>query len=79
MRRRNIYDDIVTGYELDSRSSIPGSVPTSLLSNGYSGLLPWRSNSHGVKLTTHVHLVPRSRMVELYFHSPICPDGIVLE
>jgi hypothetical protein len=25
----------------------------------------------GVKLTTHLHLVQRSRMVELYLHSPI--------
>jgi hypothetical protein len=23
-----------------------------------------------VNLTTHLHLVPRSRMVELYLHSP---------
>jgi hypothetical protein len=32
----------------------------------------------GVKLTTHLHLVPRSRKVELYLHSPICFHGIVL-
>jgi hypothetical protein len=32
-----------------------------------------------VKLTTHLHLVPRSRMVELYLHSPICLHGIVLK
>jgi hypothetical protein len=25
-----------------------------------------------------LHLVPRSRMVELYLHSPICLHGIVL-
>jgi hypothetical protein len=31
--------------------------PPSLLSNGYQGLLPW-----GVKLTTHLYLVPKSRM-----------------
>jgi hypothetical protein len=30
------------------------------------------------KLTTHIHLVPRSRMVELYLNSPICLHGIVL-
>jgi hypothetical protein len=26
--------------------------------------------SRGVKPTTHFHLVPRSRMVELYLHTP---------
>jgi hypothetical protein len=25
-----------------------------------------------VKLTTHLHVVPMPRNVELYFHSPIC-------
>jgi hypothetical protein len=29
-------------------------------------------------LTTHLHLVLRSRMVELYLHSPTCFHGIVL-
>jgi hypothetical protein len=36
-----------------------------LLSNGC------RESGRGVKVTTHLHLVPRSRMVELYFHSPM--------
>jgi hypothetical protein len=31
-----------------------------------------------VKLTTHFHLVPNSRKVELYLHSRICIHGIVL-
>jgi hypothetical protein len=31
--------------------------PPSLLSNGYQGLFPW-----GMKLTTHVHLMPKSIM-----------------
>jgi hypothetical protein len=31
-----------------------------------------------VKLTTHLHLVPRLRIEELYLHSPICLHGIVL-
>jgi hypothetical protein len=34
--------------------------------------------SSGVKLTIHHRLVPRSRMVELYLHSPIRIYGIVL-
>jgi hypothetical protein len=32
----------------------------------------------GVKLTAHVHLVPRSRMVELYLHSHVRLRGVVL-
>jgi len=34
----------------------------SLLSNGYQGLFPWGWSSGRVKLTTHLHLVPRSRL-----------------
>jgi hypothetical protein len=33
----------------------------------------------GVKFTSHLHLVPRSRKVELYLHCPICLHGIVLK
>jgi hypothetical protein len=38
--------------------------PPNLLSNGYQGqaLSPWGENGWGVKLTTHLHLLPRSRM-----------------
>jgi hypothetical protein len=32
----------------------------------------------GGKLTTHFHLVPRSRMVELYLHFPTTLHGVVL-
>jgi hypothetical protein len=32
----------------------------------------------GVKLTTHLHLVRRSRMVELYLHCPVCIHGAML-
>jgi len=28
----------------------------------YEGLFPWGWNGRSVKLTTHVHLVPKSRM-----------------
>jgi hypothetical protein len=35
--------------------------PPSLLSNGYRGLFPRGLSSRGVKLTTHLQLVPRSR------------------
>jgi hypothetical protein len=45
---------------------------------GTGGLFPWVYSGRGVKLTTHLHLVPRSRMLELYFHSPIYLYGIAL-
>jgi hypothetical protein len=32
----------------------------------------------GVNLTTHLHLVPMLRMVELHFHSPIPLNGVVV-
>jgi hypothetical protein len=35
--------------------------PPSLLSNAYRGHFPWRYGGRGVKLTTHLHLVPRSK------------------
>jgi hypothetical protein len=31
-----------------------------------------------MKLTTHLHPLPRSRMMELYLHSPLCLHGVVL-
>jgi hypothetical protein len=33
--------------------------PPSLLSNGYRGLFPWGLSGRGMKLTTHLQLVPR--------------------
>jgi hypothetical protein len=78
------------GYGLDGRGSRQGKQifstpqhldqlwgPPSLLSNGYHGMYSRGKSSGDVKLTTHLHLVPRSRMVELYLHSPICLHGIV--
>jgi hypothetical protein len=41
--------------------------------NGYWGLFP-----RGVKLTTHLHLVLRLKMMELYLHSPVRLQGVVL-
>jgi hypothetical protein len=38
----------------------------------FSGHFPRNKEAGGMKLTTHLHLVPRSRMVELYLHSPMC-------
>jgi hypothetical protein len=82
------------GYGLDGPGSIPGGArfffppqrpdrfwgPPSLLSNGYGELNPRgvKQSSGGVNLTTHLHLVPRPRKMELYLHSPICLHGILL-
>jgi hypothetical protein len=70
---------IVTGYMLDRLGSIPGRDkryfsspqcpdqlwgPPTLLSNGYWGLFfGW-----SMRLTTHLNLLLRLRMVELYLH-----------
>jgi hypothetical protein len=50
----------------------------SLIHNGYRGLFPRDYSGRGVKMTTHLHLVQRSRMVELYLHFFIRLRGIVL-
>jgi hypothetical protein len=36
------------------------------------------SSDWGMKLATYLHLVPKSRIVELYLHSPICLQAIML-
>jgi hypothetical protein len=62
---------------MDDRGSIPGrdrdffsslqrpdcfwDLP-SLLPKGYHDLFPWGQSGRGMKLTTHLHLVPKSRM-----------------
>jgi hypothetical protein len=52
--------------------------PTQLLIQWVPGLFPRGWSRQGVKLTTHLHLVLRSRMVELYLQSPIHLHGVVL-
>jgi hypothetical protein len=47
--------------------------PPNLLSNGYMGLFPREYSSRGVKLTTHLQLVPRSRKcgsIHPFSHTP---------
>jgi hypothetical protein len=86
IRRQHL--SITTGYRLDGPSSIPGSArfipspqlpdrlsgPPSLLSNGH-----WGKSGRGMKLTTHFHLEPRLRKVELHLRSPIRLHGVVLK
>jgi hypothetical protein len=84
---------IATGYGLNGRGSNPGKEnifsyaqrldrlcgPPSLLSNVFGGSsFPGGKTGRDVKLTSHLHLVPRSRMVELYLLSHTCLHGIVL-
>jgi hypothetical protein len=38
----------------------------------------WRYSARSVNLIAHLHLVPRSRMVELYLDPPICLHGVAL-
>jgi hypothetical protein len=76
-----------TDYGLDYQGSIPGKGKSFLFSI-FSGSalgptqLPIRwipgALSLGLKLVTLFHLLPRSRMMELYLHSPTCIHGIVL-
>jgi hypothetical protein len=47
--------------------------PPNLLFNAYRGQGGW-----GVKLTTHLQLMPKSKNVDLYNHSPIRLHGVVL-
>jgi hypothetical protein len=86
--RRDSSVGIAMAYGLDGRGSIPSRArffsapqrlgPTQAPIQWVPGALPRGWSGRGVKLTSHVHLVPRSRMVELCLHSPICFHGIVL-
>jgi hypothetical protein len=69
---------IETGYGLNGRSSIPGKgnkfFSTPQCPDRHWGLPRLLCNSYhgqGVKLTTRLHLLPRSRSVELELHSRI--------
>jgi hypothetical protein len=44
--------------------------PPSLPSNGYQGLFPWGYSGRGAKLTTHLHLVPKSKNAWSYTSTP---------
>jgi hypothetical protein len=64
---------------LFSVASRPPLEPTQLTIQWVPILHPRKESGRSVKLTTHLHLVPRSRMVELYVHSSIRLHGIVLQ
>jgi hypothetical protein len=51
---------------------------SSLLSKGHRRLFTLELSGQDVKLTTHLHLVPRSGMVKPYLHSLIHLHGVLL-
>jgi hypothetical protein len=91
-RSRDSSVSTATGYVLDGQDSIPGrskrffstTVPRPALGSTQPpiqwvpGSLSPGQSGRGVKLTTHLHLEPGSRMTELYFHSPTRLHGVVL-
>jgi hypothetical protein len=82
--------DIATGYGLDDRGSIAGrgnrffsspdgckAYPASY-PMGFRGFFFRVKTARGIMLTTHLRVVPRSIMVELYLHSPTHLYGVAL-
>jgi hypothetical protein len=62
------------GISLYSIASRPVLGPTQPPSQKYWRLFPREESGPGVKLTSHLHLEPRSRMVKV--HPIRCPHGI---
>jgi hypothetical protein len=76
---------IATGYGLDDRGLNAGRGKSfSLLhsiqagSGAHPALVPMGTECRGVKLIIHLHIVLKSRMVELYLHSNIHLHGVVI-
>jgi hypothetical protein len=62
------------GFDSRQDSCILHSVQTdSGAHNVYRGLFPRAYSGRGMKLTTNLHLVPRSKLVELYLHPSLSP------
>jgi hypothetical protein len=90
--RRDSSVGITTGYRLDGRGSNLAKArffsspqrlerfrgPHTIISNGYGGRFDRGKISRGVKLSTQLRLVARSRMMALHFHSSICLHGVML-
>jgi hypothetical protein len=91
VRSRDSSVGIATGYELEDwgvgvRAPVGSRIfsspnrsdrlwgPPNLQSNGYRRLF-----HRGLKLTTHLQLLPRSRIAELYIHFSIRLHGVVLK
>jgi hypothetical protein len=51
--------------------------PPYFLSNGHQERFPRGLSGQGLKLTTRLLLVPKSRKVELYIYSPKSPHGFM--
>jgi hypothetical protein len=79
---RNSAVGIATGYGLDSRG-VGARVPVGErffplhVVQTRSGAHPVSESGQGMKLTTHLQLVPRSRIRDLYIYSPMGLHGVV--
>jgi hypothetical protein len=64
----------------DKRFSLFSSVQTCSEAHpaSYQRIIHWGLSGWDMKLATHFHLVPRSRILELYLHIPIYLHGVVL-
>jgi hypothetical protein len=71
-RRRNqgLIPCTVKGFSF-STSSTPALEPTQPLIQWVPGIFSRGYSGRSVKLTTHLHLVPRLRMAELYINSSV--------
>jgi hypothetical protein len=94
VRSRDSSVNIVLGYWLDYWGSIPvtdnrffsflhkvetsSGAKISSYRMDIGGSFPRGKSDGAVKLTTHLHLSPRSRIVELYLHFHISLHGLVL-
>jgi hypothetical protein len=79
-RKNVIILDLRFGPRFDSRQGgkivlhnvqIGSGVHSASYTRATRGSIPRRKAAGDVKLTTHLHLVPRSRMMDLYLYSPI--------
>jgi hypothetical protein len=60
------------GKELSSSPQRPHRLwgPLSPLTYGYRGHFPWELSAHSIKLTTHLHLLPKLDLADSIPHSP---------
>jgi hypothetical protein len=65
---------IAIGYELDGWGSIPDRGKRYFLLHS----VQTGSGAHPASYTTHLHLMPRSKEVDIYLYSPIRLNDVVL-